>query len=359
MEEKVAIDARMIESSGIGTYIRNLMGQGIYDVALGDEESIRKYDRDVTVIPFKDNIYGIGEQIHFPYRELKKLGITKLHSPHYNIPLFFRGKLVVTIHDLIHLRLPEYLPNKFAYGYAWIMLKTSAVKAKLILTVSEYTKKDITELLHISPEKIQVTYNALEEGYRIKRKEEYAYLYKEYGIAEDEKILLYVGNLKPHKNLGRLIQAFSQISILKARLILVGKEFSNQDIHREITRRNIQDKVIVAGKVSHSKLIDLYNFADVFVFPSLYEGFGFPPLEAMACGTVVACSNAASLPEVVGEAGFLFDPVDIEQMRAKIENALMLNKYTYDQMVKKGYERVSFYNKEKVIGLTDELIKSI
>lgn len=348
-----AIDARMIESSGIGTYIRMLMGKGIYDVALGDENVIRRYDKNIVVIPFNEKIYGLREQLKFPYGKLKEKKVTLFHSPHYNTPLFWRGKLVVTIHDLIHLKFPKYLPNKMAFFYAWVMLKVSCIKACRILTVSEYSKQDLIHSLGIRPDKVSVTYNAVDSCFHKKEETELIYLKDKYAVKDKSKIILYVGNLKPHKNLKTLLCAFAKLENKKSILALVGKAFGDDNLKEEIKRLGIINRVILTGAVSQGELIDWYNFADIFVFPSLYEGFGIPPLEAMACGTPVASSNAASLPEVVGDAAVLFEPQNIDSIQKAIEQILNGENHT---LIEKGYVRSRLFDEEAFVQRTEALL---
>lgn len=336
---KIAIDARMIEMSGIGTYIQHLIDAGIYEVALGNEKSIKAYNSEIETIPFFEKIYGIKEQIKFPYKLLKKENIDILHVPHYNIPIFYKGNIVVTIHDLTHLILPEFLPNKLAYIYAKILIGYAVKKAKYIFTVSENSKNDITRMFNINPEKIIVTYNAVDSEFCIKEKSEIYYLYDKFNIPKDKKILMYVGNLKPHKNLSRLLKAYAKLKIKEETcLLLVGKSFNSTNLIYEEKDLNIYSSVIHTGIVNKKELIDLYNIADLFIFPSLYEGFGIPPLEAMACGTPVVCSNNSSLPEVVGDAAITFDALNVLEIKNAIENMLLNNEA--DIYIKKGLERV-------------------
>lgn len=355
-EKKIkAIDARMIECSGIGTYIRLLMGQGIYDVALGSEALIRKYDKEVDIIEFEAKIYGIKEQIVFPYQELKKRNVTILHCPHYNIPLFWKKKLVVTIHDVIHLRFPQYLPNKMAYIYANVMMRLACLKAKRIFTVSENTKKDIIQMLNADSDKIIVTYNAVEECFQKKNRSEVIYLCEKYPRLSAKKVILYVGNLKTHKNVETLVQAFCVLcENWEAILVLVGKDFKSTYVLESIEALGIGEKVILTGTISQEELVDMYNLADVFVFPSLYEGFGIPPLEAMACGTPVICSNTSSLPEVVGDVANLVNPLDAEAMREAIEEELRMGKTDENPRIAMGYRRTKMFSSEKMANKTKD-----
>lgn len=341
---KIALDARMINMTGIGTYVKHIIDSGIYDIALGDETDIKKYAHDICVIDYKSKIYSIREQFKFPYRKLKKMKSDILHIPHYNVPIFYRGRMFVTIHDLAQLILSDMLPNKLAYFYAKIMLWIATHKAEIIFTVSENTKKDIIRFFKIKPEKIVVTYNGVDlEEFEEKEKSEYKYLYNRYSIPPNKKVILYVANLKPHKNHINLMEAFKDIDdIENTVLVFVGKTFDNPIVDEFKKKYNMEDKIICTGSVNQRELIDFYNMADLFVFPSLYEGFGIPPLEAMACGTPVACSNVSSLPEVVGDAAYTFDPKNANEIKNAI-NILLKDEKERMRLIEAGRKRCKVF----------------
>ena len=315
------IDARMLKMSGIGTYIQNLIKNGCYDYALGNRDELSEYFDEDKIIDYDSKIYGIKEQIKFPYLKIWKLNPDVLHVPHYNVPIFYSGRMIVTIHDLTHIILPKILPSKFAYIYARIMIGIAAYKAKHIFTVSENTKSDIVKYYHINPKKITVIYNGVGEEFVKKNQKEFSYLYTKYSIPKNKKVLMYVGNLKKHKNLENLLEAFANLkSKEEYRLILVGKAFKNIDeIEEKEKKLKIKKYVIHTGAVSQKELIDFYNLADLFIFPSLYEGFGLPVLESLKCGTPVICSNTSSMPEVGGKFVSYFNPYDINEIRKCIE----------------------------------------
>lgn len=319
---KIAVDARMINMSGIGTYIQNLMKNGCYDIALGRKDEIEKVDNKIDTIEFDSPIYGIKEQLKFPYNKLRKEKPDVLHVPHYNVPIFYKGNMVVTIHDLTHLLFPEFLPNKFAFYYAKFMIWIALKKANKVITVSENTKKDILKMFKVNPDKIKVIYNGVGEEFVEKDKKDIQYLYKKFNIPENKKIIMYVGNLKPHKNLERLLEAYSKIKNKEGTsLLLVGKAFEKYNVLGEKEKvLGIETQVIHTGCVTQNELVDLYNLADLFVFPSLYEGFGIPVLEALACGTPVICSNTSSIPEVGGDFVGYFDPLVINDITNMINN---------------------------------------
>lgn len=327
---KIAVDARMIKMSGIGTYIQNLMKNGCYNIAIGKKEEIEEFDRNIDVIEFNSPIYGIKEQLKFPYKKLKKEKPDVLHVPHYNVPIFYKGKMVVTIHDLTHLILPEFLPNKFAYIYAKIMIWIALKKATKVITVSQNTKNDILKMFKVNPDKIEVIYNGVGKEFIHKKKQEVEYLYEKFKIERDKKIIMYVGNLKPHKNLERLLEAYAEIkNMSKTQLLLVGKAFLNYNVLEEKEKKlGIENNVIHTGIVTQQELVDLYNLSDLFVFPSLYEGFGIPIIEALACGTPVICSNTSSMPEVGGDVVTYIEPLNIKQIVKKIETELIKDKKT-------------------------------
>lgn len=348
-EKRVGIDARMIEMSGIGTYIQHLIDSDIYEVALGDKKLIEKYNRQLEMIDYDAPIYGIKEQLKFPYKKVRKSKVDLMHFPHYNIPLFYRGKFIVTIHDLTHLILPEFLPNKFAYYYAKFMIGHAVKRAEHVFTVSENTKKDIIKIFKINPNRITVAYNGVDEDFKVKDKKEIEYLYDRFQIPRNKKIIMYVGNLKPHKNLERLLEAFSLLDNKENKiLILVGKTFTSIDLYKREEELKIKSRVIHTGLVEKDELIDLYNLADLFVFPSLYEGFGIPLIEAMICKTPVICSNNSSIPEVVGDAAVMFDALDVSDLCNCI-NQFFCGKYDIQKMINKGLDRVKLFDWNKSI----------
>lgn len=355
--QRIVVDARMINMSGIGTYIKNNIRNGLYTDALGNAQEIHAVDPKLNVIAYQEKIYGLKEQMKFPYKKLKTIHPDILHVPHYNVPIFYRGKMIVTVHDLIHLVHPEFLPNKLAYWYARIMIGIAVKKAKMIVTDSENTKKDILKYYkNINPNKIVVIYLGISEDYIHKSRDKVMYLYDQFKIPKDKKIIMYVGNLKPHKNLNRLIEAFAKMKDLEnTRLLLVGKAFDTYDLEEVEKKFHVSDKVIHTGKVTDQELVDFYNLSDVFAFPSLYEGFGLPPLEAMACGTPVIASNQSSVPEVLGNAAYYIDPYSVKQITKALEIQLQ-NPKEKNPLVEKGYRRVQWFRDKKN---TDEKLESL
>jgi glycosyltransferase involved in cell wall biosynthesis len=214
------------------------------------------------------------------------------------LPALVRCRSVVTIHDCIHLMFPQYLPNRAAYAYARASMWAAARRSHRILTVSEASKRDILHLFNVKPEKIVVVYNAIDEHFSaIPSDEHVARIRERYQL--DHKFVLYVGNIKPHKNLVRLIEAFSQLRRTHEdlKLLIIGDEISKLPALRRAVHRNKLHKYVrFLGYLKDDTLTVLYRLASVFVFPSLYEGFGLPPLEAMASGTPVVTSNVSSLP---------------------------------------------------------------
>ena len=348
---KIAIDSRMLNMSGIGTYITNLIKNNCYDIALGNEEEIKKTKNDIKTIKFDSKIYGIKEQLRFPYKELKNAKIDVLHIPHYNVPIFYKGKMVVTIHDLTHLIYPEFLPNRFAYYYAKFMIWIALKKASKIITVSQNTKNDILKMFKVNPDKIEVIHNGVGDEFIKKDKNETEYLYKKYNIPMNKKILMYVGNLKPHKNLERLLEAYSKVENKENTcLLLVGKAFENYNILENKEKElKIDEQVIHTGIVTQEELIDLYNLTDLFIFPSLYEGFGLPVLEALACGTPVICSNSSSLPEIGQNYVEYFNPLDIEDITDKINKELKNTRVINSNEIKGRFSWIKVSQRHKDI----------
>lgn len=321
---KLAVDARMVNKSGIGTCIQQFLSHDCYSVAMGNERDLEPYREHFSkLIPFESSIYGYKEQIRFPYRALHAEHPDVLHVPHCNIPLLYRGKMIVTVHDLTHLIYPEFLPFKAVHWYFKYLFGAVCRRADHIMADSESTKRDLLHFYHPDPSKISVVPLGVGSEFVRKEKSALEYLYERYSIPRDKKLILYVGNLLPHKNLEKLMEAFSKMPDRgDCRLILVGKAFENYAGNAREKELGIENLTIHTGMVSQEALVDLYNLADLFALPSLYEGFGLPVLEALACGTPVACSNASSLPEVGGSVVDYFDPLDAAGMAKVLESGL-------------------------------------
>jgi glycosyltransferase involved in cell wall biosynthesis len=317
---RIAIDARKLHDFGIGTYIRNLLRQlaridaeteYVLLCREADIEAVNALGVNFRAVPVRAKAYSVSEQIRVPMA-LRRQRVDLFHAPHYVLPPLSRRRSIVTIHDCIHLVFPQYLPNRAAYYYARTFLKSAAHQADRILTVSEASKRDILRLLNVPAEKVTVTYNAIDDRFReAPPADQVARVRERYQL--DRPFVLYAGNIKPHKNLERLIDAFHRVRKrgLDLTLLIIGDEISKYTtLRRAVHRHQLHKYVRFFGFVDDQTLAILYRLAGAFVFPSLYEGFGLPPLEAMASGTPVITSNVSSLPEVVGDAALLIDPYD-------------------------------------------------
>jgi glycosyltransferase involved in cell wall biosynthesis len=231
---------------------------------------------------------------------------------------------VVTIHDCIHLRFPQYLPHRLAYVYARSSMWMATHRASRVLTVSETSKRDILRYFRIPESRIDVIYNAIDERLgEAPTEAEVALVRERYQL--NDPFVLYAGNIKPHKNLERLIAAFQMLrrggGMENVKLLIIGDEISKYaSLRRAVHRHKLHKHVRFFGFVPDKTLASLYRLASVFVFPSLYEGFGLPPLEAMACGAPVIATKAASVPEVCGDAAVYIDPSSAEGLAMAIRD---------------------------------------
>ncbi len=318
---RIGIDARKLHDFGIGTYIRNLVRQ----LARLDHETeyvllCRPNDVDAVTalgpnfrpVVERAGNYSVAEQISVPLA-LRRERVDLFHAPHYVLPPLVPCQSVVTIHDCIHLMFPQYLPNRLALRYARTSMALAARRATRVMTVSETSKADIMRFFGTDPAKIDVIYNAYDERFGVEPREEDVVRVRERYQLHDE-FVLYAGNVKPHKNLERLIEAFHLVrdrGLDHLRLVMIGDDISKYaSLRRAVHRHNLHKYVRFLGYLPEETLAVMYRLAGVFVFPSLYEGFGLPPLEAMASGTPVVTSNVSSLPEVTGDAAQLVDPYD-------------------------------------------------
>ncbi len=366
---RVAIDARKLHDFGIGTYTRNLL-RHLARIDRDTEYVLLCHQPDLgigaqlgtnfrTVLEPSPN-YSIREQIHLPWL-LHRERPDVFHAPHYVMPPAVFCRSLVTIHDCIHLAFPQYLPSRAAYVYARASMWSAAHRSRRILTVSEASKRDIIRFLNVPPEKIVVVYNAIDERFRVTPSEEaIARVRERYQL--DHPFVLYVGNIKPHKNLVRLIEAFDRLrkcGFDELTLLIIGDEISKlPSLRRAVHSHKLHKHVRFLGHLPDDTLAILYRLAAVFVFPSLSDGFGLPPIEAMACGAPVVTSNVSSLPEVTGGAAVLVDPYDIESIADGIARVLS-DPALREELRVKGIARALEFSWERSVSRTREIYQEV
>ncbi len=347
---RIAIDARKLRDFGIGTYIRNLLRHlarldaTTEFVVLCREQDcafVTELGENFRAVTEPSRPYSLREQFAIPL-ELRRAGVNLFHAPHYVLPPMTPCRSVVTIHDCIHLRFPQYLPSRLGYAYARSSLWVAAHRSARVLTVSEASKRDILEYFRVPESKVTVIYNAIDERFHEEPPaDEVMRVQERYQLTDP--FILYAGNIKPHKNLERLIEAFHMVrrgELEHIKLLIIGDEISKYaTLRRAVHRYKLHKHVRFFGFVPDATLAILYRLARVFVFPSLYEGFGLPPLEAMASGTPVITSNLSSLPEVVGDAAMLIDPYQPDAIAGAMRRVLQ-DERLRDDMRERGLARV-------------------
>ncbi len=331
---RVAIDIRKLRDYGIGTYVRNIVTQIAqldrdHEYVLicrpDDLEFAASLGPNVRGVVSTAGNYSITEQFEIP-RIARRERVDIFHAPHYVLPPVMPCPSVVTIHDCIHLMFPQYLPNRLASAYARAFMWNATHRAAHVLTVSEASKRDILRFFRVPADKITVASNAIDERFnRVPVPEDITRVQERFQL--HDPFVLYVGNIRPHKNIERLIEAFALVrtgQLANAKLLIIGDEISKYPtLRRAVHRGKLHKHVRFLGFVGGDTLAALYRLATVFAFPSLYEGFGLPPLEAMASGTPVVTSNVSSLPEVVGDAAILVDPREPTAIAHGLRRALL------------------------------------
>ncbi|MGC8976596.1 MAG: glycosyltransferase family 4 protein [Candidatus Ratteibacteria bacterium] len=289
----------------------------------------------------------------------KKLNL--LHTQ-YHLPFISYCPGIITVHDVSFLKHPEFFPKQLYLKLKFSLLY-SLRKAKKIITCSKFSKKEIIELYHVKDEKIEVIYNGVSENFRPLKINEKTEILKKYSITKP--YILSVSNLQPRKNLSRLIKAFALLVKNNEKfpyiLVIVGRKlWLYKDIFVLVKETNLEDKIIFTDFIPEEDLLYLYNFADVFVYPSLYEGFGLPVVEAMACGCPVITSNLSSLPEIVEDAGIIIDPYDIEEI-AKAIKEVICNPELKKSLKFKGLKQSKKFSwkntAEKTLKVYEEVLK--
>lgn len=343
----ILIDGRMISNTGIGRWLQNVVGHlmriktnhRITVLVNRDSEQVRSFHLQTSQLQFSAPIYSIREQIVLPLM-LGSEHPDVVHFPNFNVPLVQRTPLVLTLCDLIYYIYPQACPSWIGHQYARFMIRAAARKARRIITLSEHSKRDL--ILHIGcpPEKVCVVYPAIDSEVFCRQDPASVEAVKlKFGIRRP--YLFYTGNHEPRKNLERLVHAFRRLPNRKHFQLVLGGRVGRrrQEFYHDIADLVATGEVILSGEIPESDLPPLYAGAELFVFPSEYEGFGLPPLEAMATGVPVACSGATSLPEVVGGAAVLFDPGSTGEIAAAMHRILS-SKQLAGELREKGFERV-------------------
>ena len=329
---RVAIDIRKLRDYGIGTYLRNLLRQ-LARIDRDTEYVLLQRPGGGPVEPPGPNfrgvsvsagLYSVAEQLSIPFH-LARVSPDLFHAPHYVLPPLAPCRAVVTIHDCIHLIFPQYLRHRLAHAYARTMFRAAVHRARRILTVSEASKKDILRFFDVPPSKVSVIHNAVDDLFFEEPPEAaLARVRERYRL--HRRFVMYSGNVLPHKNVERLIEAFALVrrdGLDDVELVISGSgESRYSSLRRVVHRLGLGPHVRFLGYQAEATLAVLYRLADVFAFPSLYEGFGLPPLEAMAAGTPAVVSNASSLPELVGGAAVLVNPHEPRDIADGIRSAL-------------------------------------
>lgn len=352
---KIAIDARMYgakATTGIGVYIKNLIDNLLeiddkneYTLLLSKEGFDEFSDPRVKKIKINSTWYSLSEQIELPWVLLKNK-FDLVHFPQFNVPILYPKKFIATIHDIT----PKFFPGpkvkrSFIRRFGYNLAFSAAIKRSAkIITVSNYTKEQITAHFSVTSDKISVTHLGYDSRFKVIEDESTAIQVKQ-KLNITKEFLLYVGIMRDHKNIPSLVKAFDIVRKERdIQLVLAGViDPRFPEIQEAIDKSKYHDDIIVTGFVDEDDLPYLYNAAKLFVLPSFIEGFGLVAIESLACGTPVAASNTASLPEVLGEAATYFDPTNISDI-AKSISSVLADQGVYNSLKVKGLNQVQKYS---------------
>lgn len=356
---KIAINTLSLNrtKAGMGNYIFNLVNnlaildrKNNYYIFVSDrnKDFFRIKQKNFRIINLGKGVTKglnrfLWEQFSLPIY-IRKQGIDVLHSPGFVLPFLSKAKNVLTIADMTFINYPE-VHTLLKRAYFSLLMPPSIRKADMVLAISESTKKDAVKLVNVNPKKIKVTHLAYGEEFKVMdKKKAKVFARTMYGI--DSPFIIFVGMIEPRKNLIRIFEAFSEMKKegIPHKLVIVGKTgWKYEKIFKSVDRLNLGKDVIFAGYIPDSDLAILYNAAEMLAYACLYEGFGIPILEAMACGCPVVTSNLSSMPEIAGDAALLVDPKEVQQIKSAMDRLIKDKKLRKD-MIKKGLKRSSQFS---------------
>jgi glycosyltransferase involved in cell wall biosynthesis len=357
----VAIDIRRMTEFGVGTYMRNV----VRTLARLDRESkyflIGSPKKVAECGPLPANFHSValdgGDNTvkgNLSFRTIvRRLHCDVAHIPHlFWIPRGLPCPYVVTVHDLLEHMYAAHDASSLQRSLHFHLTRRVLGRAARVLAVSQFTKNEIERIFQIPGERIEVVYNAIDERFLHGHATEAdrQLIAERYQV--NHPFVLYAGAIRPHKNVVRIIEAFSALKselekeqqLPDLKLIVIGDDLSSHPrLRRTVVRSGVQNDVRFLGFVPIEVLRIFYDVAKVFVFPSLYEGFGLPPLEAMAHGTPVVASNGSSIPEVTGTAALLVNPENVFEIERGLQRAL-LDTALRTRMKQKGYEQAQRFS---------------
>lgn len=347
-KNSLVVDVRMINSSGIGTYLKNILPKIVNQfrlILLGNKNELKSFNwvQKCKIIQFNSKIYSFDEQVKYPFVVPKS---DLLWCPHFNVPLLpvKAKKIVCTIHDLNHLAIGN---NRVSlkYFYAKRLYNNAVKKSNKIITVSNFSKSELLKYTKAIDRRVKVIYCGVSNVFSGNN-------HSKMTLKLPNKYILFVGNVKPHKNLITLLKAYNGLPKEMTntyKLVILGRKEGfitpDKNIFSYIDNYNLWDNIYFTGYIDDDEVPLIYSEAKLFVFPSIYEGFGLPILEAMASGIPVISSNSSSLIEVGGEASIYFNPNNSKELQQKIE-ALLKDEKTRNKYIEKGLNQIKLFSWE-------------
>jgi glycosyltransferase involved in cell wall biosynthesis len=371
---RVAIDIRRAGDFGIGTYIRNIINQFARTnnkteyLLIGEQRHLQQFDvlpGNFVLLEYAHDPGSLQTHMHLPFL-LRKHRVDILHMPWFYAPAVVPTRLVLTVHDLTDVLAPPVGATPLVQAGRLFFARRALSRADRIMAVSHSSKRELSRMFGVPEEKIEVVYNALDERFvREPMPTDADRVLERHAVTGP--FVLYAGNIKSQKNLPRLIEAFA---VAKAdlrdhpefaglKLLLIGDSAEeHSDLRRAVLRSRLQGEVRFLGFVPHPVLRVFYSRAKAFLFPSLYEGFGLPPLEAMAHGTPVLTSSVSSLPEVFADAALLVNPENVFEIARGIRQ-ILTEDVTREALIRRGHELVQKYSWERSADQVREVYSSI
>lgn len=371
----VALDIRMIRHSGIGNYLQGLLNafalilntlrQPFFFTLIGDKKSSATISipENSLWVNFPRQIYSLPEQLFYPLKKLKECNL--LHYPHYNAPLGWHKKLIVNFHDLNHLVFPQFLPTPLHKFYARYFYKRTSASADKIIVPTEFIRQQVIERLGVEDARLEVIPYAASEDFSPPSEKNSAgdeQTVKKYALPQT--YLLTIGINKPHKNYLFLLRGLLRFWQTEKKdfppLVMVGFELDKKAkyLRRFISGYHLEEKIKILGYLPQRDLPSIYRCALALIFPSLYEGFGLPALEAMKCEIPVVAADIPPLREICKDAALFFNPENLESLLAALEQITQESALRED-LIQRGLRRQQAFTWKQIAEKTLALYQSV